>query len=54
MRKRKKIWIDKGSNFYNSSFKKLSKDNDAEIYSIHNIKYTMRENLLFLKDLLQL
>ena len=31
-----KIWVDKGSEFYNSSFKNWLKDNDIEIYSIHN------------------
>ena len=31
-----KIWVDKGSGFYNSSFKKRLKDNDTEMYSIHN------------------
>ena len=31
-----KIWVDKGSEFYNNSFKKWLKDNDIEIYSIHN------------------
>ena len=31
-----KIWVDKGSGFYNSSFKKWLKDNDTEMYSIHN------------------
>ena len=35
-RKPNKIWVDKGSKFYNSSFKKLLKDNDIEMYSIHN------------------
>ena len=35
-RKPNKIWADKGSEFYNSSFKKWSKDNDIEMYSIHN------------------
>ena len=35
-RKPNKIWIEKGSEFYNSSFKKWSKDNDIEMYSIHN------------------
>ena len=35
-RKPKKIWVDKGSEFYNNSFKKWLKDNDIEIYSIHN------------------
>ena len=30
------IWVDKGSEFYNSSFKKWLKDNDIEMYSIHN------------------
>ena len=35
-RKPNKIWIDKGSEFYNSSFKKWLKGNDIEMYSIHN------------------
>ena len=35
-RKPNKIWIEKGSKFYNSSVKKWLKDNDIEIYSIHN------------------
>ena len=35
-RKPNKIWVDKGSEFYNSSFKKWLKDNDIEMYAIHN------------------
>ena len=35
-RKPNKIWVDKGSEFYNKSFKKWLKDNDIEMYSIHN------------------
>ena len=35
-RKTNKIWVDKGSEFYNNSFKKWLKDNDIEMYSIHN------------------
>ena len=35
-RKPNKIWVDKGSEFYNNSFKKWLKDNDIEIYSILN------------------
>ena len=31
-----KVGVDKGSEFYNSSFKKWLKDNDIEMYSIHN------------------
>ena len=30
------IWVDKGSEFYNNSFKKRLNDNDIEMYSIHN------------------
>ena len=30
------IWVDKGSEFYHRSFKKWFKDNDIEMYSIHN------------------
>ena len=49
MRKTNKIWVDNGSEFYNSSFKKWLKDNNIEIYSTK-----MKENLLLLKDLLEL
>ena len=33
---KKKKMADKGSVFFNNSFKKWLKDNDAEMYSIHN------------------
>ena len=35
-RKPKQILVDKGSEFYNSSFQKRLKDNDTEMYSTHN------------------
>ena len=35
-RKPKKIWVDKGSEFYNNSFKKWLKNNYIEIYSTRN------------------
>ena len=35
-RKPNKIWVDKGSEFYNSHFKKRLKDNSIEMYSTHN------------------
>ena len=35
-RKPNQIWVDKGSQFYNSSFKKWLKVNDIEMYSIDN------------------
>ena len=35
-RKPNKIWVDKGSEFYNSSFKKWLKGNDVEMYSTSN------------------
>ena len=31
-----KRWVDKGSEFYNNSLKKWLKDNDIEMYAIHN------------------
>ena len=31
-----KIWVDKGSEFCNNSFKKWLKDDDIEIYSTYN------------------
>ena len=35
-RKPNKTWVDKGSEFYNNSFKKWLKDNNIEMYSIPN------------------
>ena len=35
-RKPNKIWVDKGTEFYNNSLKKWLKDNDIEMYSINN------------------
>ena len=35
-RKPNKIWVDKCSEFYNSSFEKWLRDNDIEMYSVHN------------------
>ena len=35
-RKENKIWVDKESEFYNSSFKKWLKNNDIEMYLIHH------------------
>ena len=46
-RKPNKIWVDKGSEFYNSSFKKWLQGNDIVMYS------TVKENQLLLKDLLE-
>ena len=31
-----KIWVNKGSEFYNNSFKKWLQDNHIEMYSTHN------------------
>ena len=35
-RKPNKIWVDKGSELYNSSFKKWLQDNNIAKYSTHN------------------
>ena len=35
-RKPNKIWVDHGSAFYNTHFKKWLKDNNIEMYSTHN------------------
>ena len=35
-RKPNKIWVDKGSEFYNAYFKKWLRDNDIIMYSTHN------------------
>ena len=34
--KSSKIWVDKGSEFYNRSMKLWFQDNDIEMYSTHN------------------
>ena len=44
-RKPNKIWVDKGAEFSNVSFKKWIQDND--------IQQIMKETLLLLKDLLE-
>ena len=36
IREPNKIWVDKGSEFYTSFFKRWLIDNDIEMYSIHN------------------
>ena len=35
-RKPNKIWVDKGSEFYNNSFKKWLQNNNIVVYSTHN------------------
>ena len=35
-RKSNKIWVDKGSEFYNTSMKSFLQNNVIEMYSIHN------------------
>ena len=35
-KKPNKIWVDKGSEFHNNSFKKWLQDNDIEMHSTHN------------------
>ena len=35
-RKPNKVWVDKGSEFYNNSFKKWLQDNDSAMYSTNN------------------
>ena len=35
-RKPNKIWVDKGSECFNNSFKKWLQDNDIVMYSTHN------------------
>ena len=46
-RKPNKIWVDKGIEFQNNSFKKWFKDSDIEIYLIHNEgKYVVAERFI--------
>ena len=47
-RKPNKIWVDQGSEFYNTAFKDFLK------IMLKCIQHTMKENLLLLKDLLEL
>ena len=47
-RKPNKIWVNKGSEFYNISFKKWLKD-----IILKCIQQIMKGNLLLLKDLLE-
>ena len=47
MKKTNKIWVDKGSEFHNNSFKKWLKDNDIEMYSTQNVgKSVVAEKLI--------
>ena len=47
MRKPTKIWVDRCSEFYNSSFKNWLEDNDIEMYSTDNEgKSVVAESLL--------
>ena len=43
-----KIWVDKGSEFYNKSMQPWLQDNDIKC-----IQYIIKENLLLLKHLLE-
>ena len=46
-RKPNKIWVDQGSEFYNTQFKKWLKDNNIEMYSTHNEgKYVVAEKFI--------
>ena len=47
-RKSNKIWVDKGSKFYNRAMKSWLQDNGIDMYSTLN-----EESLLLLKDLLE-
>ena len=45
-RKLNKIWVDKGSEFYNNSFKIWLQDNDIVMYSSHNYGKSVVADLL--------
>ena len=46
-KKPNKIWVDKGIEFYNSSFEKWLQDNDIEMYSTHDAgKSVVTERLI--------
>ena len=46
-RKPNKIWVDKGSEFYNRSMQSLSQNNDIEMYSKHNGGKSVIANKIF-------
>ena len=46
-RKSNKVWLDKGSEFYSTSIKSRLQDNNI------CAQYITKENVLFLKDLLE-
>ena len=48
-RKPNKIWVDKGNEFYSSTFNKSLKDIET---ILKRIRYITKESLLLLKDLL--
>ena len=52
-RKPNKIWVDKGSEFYNKSMKSWLEQNDIEMYSTECNQFIMKENLLLLEDSLE-
>ena len=46
-RKQSKIWVDQDSEFYNSSFKKWSDNNDIDMYSTHReVKSVVAERFI--------
>ena len=45
-RKPNKIWVDQGSEFCNSSFKKRLKDNDIKMYSTYNEGKSVAERFI--------
>ena len=51
-RKPNKIWIDKGSEFYNRSMKPWLQDNDIAMYSTHNEGKSVVDERFIRKDLL--
>ena len=47
IRKPNKVWVDKGSEFYNAYFKKWLRDNDIVMYSTHNeVKSVVAERFI--------
>ena len=49
-RKPKKIWVDKGSDFYKRSMKPLLQNNDIEIYLAHNTSFITERLIRTLKN----
>ena len=52
-RKPSKIWIDKGSEFYNRSMKSCLEKNETEMYSTHNEGSIMDDSAIICDEVIE-